>query len=565
MAVGWFYGILKKDNLGTYCLQIEGLRMICLQGKSFLEDIAIGPIRVYGGAGQKIACRVCEDFRRELVRYELAKAKVLESLQELYEQAALEIGETHAAIFLGHRAILEDASLDEAVRNLILHEHWNAEFAVFATGENMSRMFQNIEDPYIRERSSDVRDIAQRLLDELMPKKEEEVWEEPSILVAKEWTPSETVRLEKEKVLAFVAEVGSKNSHVSILARSRNIPVIAGITPDESWEGRLAIVDGLKGRLFIDPDEATLEKFRRRKRRILEKRELLLACRDRETVTKDGKRIHLYGNMEDFQDVESILENGAEGIGLYRTEFLYLEREDFPTEEEQFEAYCHAAKKMGDRKVIIRTMDLGADKHLQSLAMEQEANSALGFRGIRICLERKDLFKTQLRAILRAAAFGNVAVMFPMIVSLQEVEEAKAVLEEAKEELEQEGKEFGQVEVGVMIETPAAVMLSDELTELVDFFSIGTNDLTQYTLAADRQNPHLEKMWDDHHPAVLKMIAMTAAAAKRGGIPVSVCGELGGDLSLTEELIRQGIDGFSVIPWKIPEVRQRISEIDGRK
>ena len=504
-----------------------------------------------------------EDTEAELARLREAAKEAAEQLQKLYEASVKSIGESGAAIFEVHRMMLEDEGFFGAMENTITTQSVNAEYAVAAAADNFSKMFSEMDDEYMRTRGADIKDVAERLLSVLsggnggMQK-----LTEPSVVLADDLMPSETVQLDPKLVLAFVTVHGSLNSHTAILARTMNIPALVGVSVPlvPEWNGKTAVVDGAEGTFCIDPTEEYLEKMEGRRKQEQEKRELLQTLKGKETVTKDGKKIRLYANIGSNRDLGMVLENDAEGIGLFRSEFLYLEKEDYPTEEEQFSVYKTVAETMAGKKVIIRTLDIGADKQAPYFHLKKEENPAMGLRAIRICLTRPDIFKTQLRAVFRAAAYGDLAIMYPMIISVEEVRKIRSLAEEAKRELEAEKLPYGNVEQGIMIETPAAVMVSDELAKEVDFFSIGTNDLTQYTLAIDRQNTELDGFYDAHHPAVLKMIRMVVENAHKAGIWAGICGELGADTSLTEEFLRMGVDELSVSPGKILPIRRIVRE-----
>jgi phosphotransferase system enzyme I (PtsI) len=502
-----------------------------------------------------------QDVKAEEVRYERAKQKAMKQLGELYKKAIEEVGEVNAMIFEVHQMMLEDEDYNDSIYNIIRNDGVNAEFAVATTGDNFSRMFAEMEDEYFKARAVDVQDISERIINILTGANASKDMEEPVILVAEDLAPSETVQMDKTKLLAFVTRLGSFNSHTAILARTMNIPALIGIEIEESWNGKMAIVDGKSGKLIVDPEYSILEKYMEEKKKEEKQRALLAELKGVPTVTKDGREIKLYANIGSVADVANVLANDANGIGLFRSEFLYLEKNTYPTEEEQFAAYKTVAQNMAGKKVIIRTLDIGADKQVEYFNMGQEENPAMGYRAIRICLDRKDIFKTQLRAIYRASAFGNIAIMFPMIISLSEVQEVKRICEEVKNELDENGVNYGNVELGIMIETPAAAMISDVLAKEVDFFSIGTNDLTQYTLAIDRQNPKLDHIYDAHHPAVMRMIQMVIDNGHKEGCWVGICGELGADLSLTEEFIKMGIDELSVSPTFVLPIRKIIREL----
>lgn len=532
-----------------------------MQGKSIFYGIAMGKIHVYDKEEYQVKRVRIDNPQEQETRYELAKEKAMEELLVLYQKAVTEVGELNAQIFEIHAMMLEDEDYNDSVKNMIHTQNVNAEYAVARTGEIFSQMFSEMGDEYFQARSIDVKDISERVISVLMGKKSTDKTEkDPHIIVADELTPSETIQMDKSKILAFVTRHGSKNSHTAILARAMNIPAITGVEISYEWDGKFGAVDGAAGKLYIEPEEDVLEELMQRQDEERKKREILARLKDQETISKSGKKIHLYANIGNQSDMASVLANDAEGIGLFRTEFLYLEREDYPTEQEQFQVYQYLAETMGGKKVIIRTLDIGADKQVAYFGLEKEENPAMGYRAIRICLERTEMFKTQLRAILRAAAYGNISVMFPMIISVNEVKQAKQLLVEVKEELEAEGIEYGDVEVGIMIETPAAVMMSDELAKEVDFFSIGTNDLTQYTLAIDRQNPKLDDIYEPHHPAILRMIKMVVENGHAGGAWVGICGELGADPELMQMFLDMGVDEVSVAPPLVLQVRQIVRE-----
>ncbi len=535
--------------------------MECVQGKSIVEGIAIGKISVYSKEERQIRKMLVEDTAAQWQRYLNAKAEAEVQLQQLYEKAVAELGESDAQIFQMHIMMLQDDSYNQSVKNIIEEQRVQAEYAVSLTGDIISRRFVEMEDEYLRERNLDIKDITQRVIHVLTGRSHsEEEQKEPIILVAKELTPSETVRMNRKLLLAFVMESASTYSHTAILARTMNIPAVTGVRILPEWEGKFCVVDGFEGKVYIEPDAATMNRLLARQEEYLEKKQKLQGIKEMETISKDGRKISLCANIGAQSDVEDAIASGAEGIGLFRTEFLFLEGNDYPTEQEQFQVYQYVAKAMGDKQVIIRTLDIGADKQADYFGLDKESNPAMGYRAIRVCLDREEMFKTQLRAILRAAAYGNVAIMFPMIISLDEVKRAKELLEEAKQELAREGVSYGQLEVGIMIETPAAAMISDELAKVVDFFSIGTNDLTQYTLAIDRQNEKLDAIYDTHHPAVLKMIEMVVRNGHAGGAWVGICGELGADTQLTKWFLDMGVDELSVTPASVLTVRQAVME-----
>ena len=533
-------------------------------GKSVFRGIAIGKISVYRKNEQQVKRVRTEDTKGELARYEAAKAAAVEQLQELYQKALKEVGEANAAIFEIHQMMLDDGDYNESVENIIETQKVNAEYAVAVTGDNFAQMFRAMDDDYMRERAADVKDISERVLSILNGgQKGKVVTDEPVIIVADDLAPSETVQLEKDMVLSFVTVHGSVNSHTAILARTMAIPALIGteeLPLDDTVDGKLAVVDGLNGKIYVEPDAQTLEEMKKRRQAELEKKELLQLLKGKENVTLDGKKIMLYANIGNIKDLATVIQNDAGGIGLFRSEFIYLEKDRYPTEEEQFSIYKTAVETMAGKRVIIRTLDIGADKQCEYFKMDKEENPALGYRAIRICLTRPEIFKTQLRALFRASAYGNLAIMYPMITSLWEVKKIKEIVEEVKAELNAEQLEFGNPQQGIMIETPAAVMMSGELAKEVDFFSIGTNDLTQYTLAIDRQNPKLDKFYDAHHPAVLSMIRMTVENAHKAGIWAGICGELGADTSLTKEFLAMGVDELSVSPGSILPIRKIILE-----
>ncbi|MDD6410422.1 MAG: phosphoenolpyruvate--protein phosphotransferase [Oliverpabstia intestinalis] len=535
-------------------------------GKSVFGGIAIGKISVYRKNEQQVKRVRTEDTKGELARYEAAKAAAIEQLQELYQKALKEVGEANAAIFEIHQMMLDDVDYNESVENIIETQKINAEYAVAVTGDNFAQMFRAMDDDYMRERAADVKDISERVLSVLNGcRKGKVITDGPVIIVADDLAPSETVQLEKDMVLSFVTVHGSVNSHTAILARTMAIPALIGteeLPLDDTVDGKLAVVDGLNGKIYVEPDAQTLEEMKKRRQAELEKKELLQLLKGKENVTLDGKKIMLYANIGNIKDLATVIQNDAGGIGLFRSEFIYLEKDRYPTEEEQFSIYKTAVETMAGKRVIIRTLDIGADKQCEYFKMDKEENPALGYRAIRICLTRPEIFKTQLRALLRASAYGNLAIMYPMITSLWEVKRIKEIVEEVKAELTAEQLEFGNPQQGIMIETPAAVMMSGELAKEVDFFSIGTNDLTQYTLAIDRQNPKLDKFYDAHHPAVLSMIRMTVENAHKAGIWAGICGELGADTSLTKEFLAMGVDELSVSPGSILPIRKIILETD---
>nr|WP_294463933.1 phosphoenolpyruvate--protein phosphotransferase [uncultured Sellimonas sp.] len=532
-------------------------------GKSIFRKVAIGKIFFYEKNTAVVKRTKIDDPKAELERFEQAKETGKAQLQSLYEKALHEVGDSGAAIFEVHMMMIDDLDYNGSIQNMIESQSVNAEYAVAMTGDNFSKMFAEMDDDYMKARAADVKDISERLVAVLSGcDNDMGNLDEPVILVADDLAPSETVQMDKSKLLAFVTEHGSSNSHTAILARTMNIPAIIGIPIKKEWHGHMAIVDGYAGCVIIDPDEEEVEKAKKAVAQEEEKQKLLKTLKGQKTITKDGKEIHLYANIGSVADTAAVLMNDAEGIGLFRSEFLYLESETYPTETEQFNAYKTVAENMAGKKVIIRTLDIGADKQVDYFDLDKEENPALGYRAIRICLTRQEVFKTQLRALLRASAYGNISIMFPMIISVDEVKKIKQIMEEVKEELREQGVPFKDVEIGVMIETPAAVMISEQLAQEVDFFSIGTNDLTQYTLAIDRQNPKLDEFYDAHHPAVLRMIQMTIENGHKGGAWVGICGELGADLELTETFLRMGVDELSVSPTFVLPVRNRVRELD---
>lgn len=539
--------------------------MEVLQGKAVFHGVAIGKILTYQKKASPIKRQHIENVEYEISRFLDAKASAIEQLKKLYDKAVNEVGTAGAAIFEVHQMMLDDLDYLESIDNMIRKQEINAEYAVAATGDNFFQLFSNMEDEYMKERAADIKDISERVIS-ILTGKGETLFDpkEPVIILADDLAPSETVQLDKEKVLSFVTIHGSTNSHTAILARTMNIPALISVPVelDEKLDGKLAIVDGFTGLLYIDPDHETLQRMLEKQKENNEKRELLKLLKGKENITLDGRKIKLYANIGGLSDVASVLQNDAGGIGLFRSEFLYLQKDDYPTEEEQFQVYKTVAENMAGKKVIVRTLDIGADKQAEYFGIDKEENPAMGYRAIRICLDRKDVFRTQLRALYRASVYGTISIMYPMIISLEEVLEIKEIVEEVKQELREENLPFAEVEQGIMIETPAAVMISDLLAKEVDFFSIGTNDLTQYTLAIDRQNPKLDKLYNPHHKAILRMIKIVADNAHDAGIWVGICGELGADLELTEEFLRMGIDELSVSPSLIFELRSKIRSLD---
>ncbi|MGN0431952.1 MAG: phosphoenolpyruvate--protein phosphotransferase [Lachnospiraceae bacterium] len=538
--------------------------MLAFQGKSVTNGVAIGKIFVYKKSEQQVKRIRVENVQEEISRFRQAKEDAIAQLGQLYENSVKTIGEASAAIFEIHQMMLQDEGFIEAIENIISTQSVNAEYAVAATSDNFYKMFSDMEDNYMRARAADVKDISERMLRILTGADTGlKMLKEPSIIVAEDLAPSETVQLEKEKVLAFVTVHGSLNSHTAILAKTMNIPALIGTPlPLEKVHGKMAALDAAKGILYVEPDDSLLEDMRERKQKEEEQKALLCGFRGKETVTPSGKKIALYANIGNSRDLAMVLQNDAEGIGLFRSEFLYLGKEDYPSEEEQFVVYKTVAETMAGKKVIIRTLDIGADKQASYFNLAHEQNPAMGLRAIRICLTRPEVFKTQLRAIFRAGAYGNIAIMYPMIISVEEVRRIREITEEVKRELAEQGIAYGEVEQGIMIETPAAAMMSDELAREVDFFSIGTNDLTQYTLAIDRQNPSLDEFYDPHHPAVLRMIKLVVDNAHKAGIWAGICGELGADVTLTETFLKMGVDELSVSPGSILPLRKIIREAD---
>ena len=540
--------------------------MITIKGKSVFGGVSIGKIMFYKRNEKVIKRTHVDDVDAEWKRFCDAKDTAVSQLKELYDKAIEDVGEANAMIFEIHQMMLEDLDYLESIENIIRTQEVNAEFAVATTADNFAQMFAAMDDAYMQGRAADVKDVSERVLDILCGvsggMKE---MTEPCIIAADDLAPSETVQLDKSKVLGFATMYGSSNSHTAILARTMNIPAVIGLGEDllTKYDGKMAVIDGFTGMLYIDPDEETMKVMEEKRAKDQEQKALLEQLKGKENVTKSGQKINVYANIGNVSDVGAVLKNDAGGIGLFRSEFLYLENSDFPTEEQQFAVYKQVAENMAGKKVIIRTLDIGADKQVDYFGLDKEENPALGYRAIRICLTRKEIFKTQLRALYRAAMFVNISIMFPMIISVAEVHEIKAIIAEVKEELKNEGIPFkDDVELGVMIETPASVMISRELAKEVDFFSVGTNDLTQYTLAIDRQNAKLDKFYDPHHPAVLAMIKMAADNAHAEGAWIGICGELGADLELTEEFLKMGLDELSVSPAMVLPLRKRIRECE---
>lgn len=539
--------------------------MECLKGKSVYKGVAFGKISVLKKDDYVVKRVKIEDTQAELQRVEEAVEASKQQLQKLYEKALKEVGEASAAIFEVHQMMLEDEDYKESIENIISTQQVNAEYAVASTGDNFSQMFASMDDDYMRARAADIKDISNRLVKNLSGQSADVMdLDEPVIVVADDLSPSETVQMDKEKILAFVTVHGSANSHTAILARMMNIPALIGVDMDLEvlHTGTEAAVDGFHGEFFVDPSEEVKERIQRKIEEEKEKQELLQQLKGKENVTKGGRHINLYANIGSVADMGYVLENDAGGIGLFRSEFLYIGRNELPDEEEQFQAYKQAVQNMAGKKVIIRTLDIGADKQADYLNIEKEENPALGYRAIRICLAQPEIFKTQLRALFRASAYGNLSIMYPMITSTEEVAQIRAIVQEVKEELKADGIPYNDVEEGIMIETPAAVMISDELAKMVDFFSIGTNDLTQYTLAIDRQNEKLDRFYNPHHKAILKMIQMVVDSAHQEGKWAGICGELGADPELTETFVRMGVDELSVAPSMILKLRKIIREME---
>lgn len=538
--------------------------MRVLEGKSVFSGIAIGKVSIYQKADASVKRIHVDDPESEIARVNEAKEKAVAQLGALYDKAVQEVGEAGAAIFEVHQMMLDDDDYLDSIYNIIRTENVNAEYAVATTGDNFSSMFAQMDDDYMRARAADIKDISDRLVRVLSGCGDGGLEsDEPVIVAAEDLAPSETVQMDKSKVLAFVTRKGSSNSHTAILARTMNIPALINIEYDDDVNGVMAIVDGKAGKLIIEPDEETLSTYREMKEEELRQRAMLKELKGKPTETKSGRSLHLYANIGSTGDVANVLANDAEGIGLFRSEFIYLEKEDYPTEEEQFQIYKTVAQNMAGKKVIIRTLDIGADKQIDYFQMAHEENPAMGYRAIRICLDRPEVFKTQLRALFRASMFGSISIMYPMIISVNEVRQIKEIVAEVKKELTEQGVPFrDDVEQGVMIETPAAVMISDLLAKEVDFFSIGTNDLTQYTLAIDRQNAKLDNIYDAHHEAVLRMIKMVVDNAHKEGIWAGICGELGADTTLTERFVEMGLDELSVSPTFVLPVRKVIRDMD---
>lgn len=536
--------------------------MITIQGKGVYGAVAIGQISFFERGEISVKRERAADTAKERERFEKARKFALGELSALYDKALKEIGETNAQIFDIHQMMLEDLDYIDSVANIIENQHMNAEYAVAVTADNFAMMFSSMDDEYMKERAADVKDVSNRLLRCFKQTDgSRSLTGDGLIICADDLAPSETVQLDKSKVLAFVTQKGSLNSHTAILARTMNIPAVVGageaLAPE--YDGKTAVVDGYTGEVFIDPDEDTLAKMQQKKQEDEKKKALLSELKGKENVTLDGRKINIFANIGGLSDIGAVLLNDAGGIGLFRSEFLYLENSDFPSEEQQFTTYKKVLESMAGKKVIIRTLDIGADKKIDYFHLDPEENPSLGYRAIRICLAQKEVFKTQLRALYRASVFGNLSIMFPMIISREEILEIKQIVENVKQELKEEGVPFcDDVEIGIMIETPAAAVISDVLAPEVDFFSVGTNDLTQYTLAVDRQNPKLDRFYDPHHEAVLRLIQFAADNAHKHGKWIGICGELGADLSLTERFLKMGIDELSVSPALVLSLRDKV-------
>ena len=540
--------------------------MITISGKSVFGGVSIGKLMFYKRNDKVIKRTHVDDVDAEWKRFQDAKDTAISQLKGLYDKAIADVGEANAMIFEIHQMMLEDLDYLESIENIIRTQEVNAEFAVATTADNFAQMFAAMDDAYMQGRAADVKDVSERVLDILcgVDSGMKEM-REPCIIAADDLAPSETVQLDKSKVLGFATMYGSSNSHTAILARTMNIPAVIGLGEEllAEYDGKIAVIDGFTGTIYIEPDEETMKVMQEKRQKDLEQKALLEQLKGKENITKSGQKINVYANIGNVSDVGGVLKNDAGGIGLFRSEFLYLENTDFPTEEQQFSVYKQVAENMAGKKVIIRTLDIGADKQVDYFGLDKEENPALGYRAIRICLTRPEIFKTQLRALYRAAVYGNISIMFPMIISIEEIHKIKAIIADVKEELKKEGIPYrDEVELGVMIETPASVMISRELAKEVDFFSVGTNDLTQYTLAIDRQNSKLDPFYDPHHPAVLAMIKMAADNAHAEGKWIGICGELGADLELTEEFLKMGLDELSVSPAMVLPLRKRIRDCE---
>ncbi len=538
--------------------------MVTLYGKSVYKDICIGKLSYYAGKESTVTQYQIEDSESEIAKYNEANKKAVEQLTMLYDKALHEVGEADAAIFETHKMMLEDSEYQKAIENLISKEKINAAYAISVTGKQFAKMFQDMDNDYMRGRAADVQDVSDRLIKILLNETEDgNLFEEPVILAARDLTPSDTLQFPKEKLLGFMLEQGSANSHTAILARSMGIPALVSVQSLclEKYDGHQVILDGENDVAYIDPDEETYAEYEKKVALLSKKKKKLQNLKGKETITHSGRKIRLYANAGSLNDIDNAIENDAEGIGLFRSEFLYLENSDFPTEEQQFEAYKQVLEKMGDRQVIIRTLDIGADKKTEYFKLEDEENPAMGYRALRICLTRPEIFKTQLRALYRAGCHGNLAIMIPMVISLEEIQMVREIISQVQQELKQEKIPYKEdVELGIMIETPAAALISDKLAKEVDFFSIGTNDLSQYTMAIDRQNQNLQHFFNPHHEAVFKLIEMSIKAIHDEGKWAGICGELGADFDVTEKLIKMGIDEFSVSPGILLEMRKKIRE-----
>lgn len=529
-------------------------------GKQVCAGIAIGKIQYYQKQESVIDTNAITDCESEKKKFDDAKATAITQLNELYEKAVVEVGEEHASIFEVHAMMLEDDDFGSSVYEMIDNDKMSASYAVSKTGENISTMFANMEDEYFSARAADIKDISERVVNILVGNSSSNVLTENVILIADDLAPSETIQMDKSKLLGFVTKYGSSSSHTAILARTIGIPALIGVEIDLAWNGKIAIIDGGNGTIIVDPTQEVLNDYILKQEEEQKQFAMLQEYKGKDTVTKSGQKVNLYANIGNLNDLESVIANDAEGIGLFRSEFLYLESKDFPTEDEQFEAYKKVVSTMNGKKVIIRTLDIGADKQVDYFNLAAEENPALGYRAIRICLQQPDIFKTQLRALFRASMFGNLSIMYPMIISVEELHQIKKIVDEVKSELRSEGIEYKDVETGIMIETPAAAIISDLLAKEVDFFSIGTNDLTQYTLAVDRQNPKLETFSNPHHDAILRLIEMATINAHKEGKWIGICGELGADPELTEFFLKIGIDELSVNPRRVLPLRKQIIE-----
>lgn len=543
--------------------------MIVLKGKGVFGGIVFGKLYMYRRTQHEIKRYRVENIDTEISRYENAKKLAILQLQNLYEKALQEVGETNAMIFQIHQMMLEDLDYCESIISIIKNQGVNAEFAIANTADNFSEMFSSMDDSYMKERAADVRDVSKRLIEVLLNSQSGGIKsDEPVIVAADDLAPSETVQIDKNKVLGFVTSKGSSSSHTAILARTMNIPAIVGLGKSlkEEYNGKESIIDGYSGILYIDPTAEIIKEMKQKKEQKDRQTNLLQKLKGRENITKDGQKIDIYANIGDVSDIGAVLQNDAGGVGLFRSEFIYLGSNDYPTEDAQFSAYKDAAEKMCGKRVVIRTLDIGADKQIDYFDLPKEENPAMGYRAIRICLDRIGIFKTQLRALYRASAYGKIAIMFPMITSVDEIRKIKKLVSEVKDELKNEGIDYDDnVEIGVMIETPAAALISDYLAKEVDFFSVGTNDLTQYTLALDRQNDNLAEFYNPHHKAILRLIKFAADNAHKNGIWIGICGELGADLSLTETFLSIGIDELSVNPGCVLSVREKVLNADVSK